>query len=71
MLIAYVPKAKVLIEADVFNPAPANAPPGPVVQENVNLYENLKRLNLDVQQITPLHGRMVSIADLRRAVGER
>jgi glyoxylase-like metal-dependent hydrolase (beta-lactamase superfamily II) len=71
MLIAYVPKAKVLIEADVFNPAPANAPPGPVVQENVNLYENLKRLNLDVQQITPLHGRMVSIADLHRALGEK
>jgi hypothetical protein len=42
-----------------------------VVQENVNLYENLKRLNLDVQQITPLHGRMVGIADLRRAVGEK
>jgi glyoxylase-like metal-dependent hydrolase (beta-lactamase superfamily II) len=70
MLLGYLPKEKVLIEADVFNPAAADAPPGPVVQENVNLYDNIKRLKLDVQQITPLHGRLVTIDDLRKAVGE-
>lgn len=70
MLIGYLPKAKVLIEADVYNPAPPNAPPGPVVKENVNLYGNLQRLNLDVQQITPLHGRLVTIADLKKAIGQ-
>ena len=70
MLIGYLPKQKVLIEADVYNPAPANAPPGPVVRENVNLYENIERLNLDVQQITPLHGRLVTINDLRKAIGQ-
>jgi hypothetical protein len=61
----------VLIEADVFNPAAADAPPGPVVKENVNLYDNLKRLKLDVQQITPLHGRLVTIDELRQAIGEK
>jgi len=70
MLIGYLPKAKVLIEADVYNPAPPNAPPGPVVKENVNLYEQINRLKLDVQQITPLHGRLVTIADLKKAIGE-
>jgi hypothetical protein len=70
MLIGYLPKQKVLIEADVYNPAPANAPPGQVVRENVNLYENIERLNLDVQQITPLHGRLVTINDLRKAIGQ-
>jgi len=70
MLIGYLPKAKVLIEADVYNPAPLNAPAGPLVKENVNLYENIKRLNLDVQQITPLHGRLVTIADLQKAIGQ-
>jgi glyoxylase-like metal-dependent hydrolase (beta-lactamase superfamily II) len=70
MLIGYLPKAKVLIEADVYNPAPPNAPPGPVVKENANLYENIKRLNLDVQQITPLHGRLMTISDLRKAIGQ-
>ena len=70
MLIGYLPKAKVLIEADVYNPAPPNAPPGPVVKESVNLYDNIKRLNLDVQQITPLHGRLVTMSDLRKAIGQ-
>jgi len=71
MLIGYLPKEKVLIEADVFNPPAANAPPGAVVRETVNLSDNLKRLKLDVQQITPLHGRLVGIEDLRRAIGEK
>jgi glyoxylase-like metal-dependent hydrolase (beta-lactamase superfamily II) len=70
MLIGYLPKAKVLIEADVYTPAPPNAPSGPVVKENVNLYDNIKRLNLDVQQITPLHGRLAMIGDLRTAIGQ-
>jgi glyoxylase-like metal-dependent hydrolase (beta-lactamase superfamily II) len=70
MLIAYLPKAKILIEADVWNPAPANAPPGPVVKENVNLYEQIKKLNLDVQQITPLHGRLMTINDLAKVIGK-
>jgi glyoxylase-like metal-dependent hydrolase (beta-lactamase superfamily II) len=70
MLLGYLPKEKVLIEADVFNPAAADAPPGPAVKESVNLYDNIKRLKLDVQQITPLHGRLVTIDDLRKAIGE-
>jgi hypothetical protein len=69
MLIGYVPGAKVLIEADVYTPGPANAPPGPVSKESVNLLDQIKRLNLDVQQITPLHGRLVTIGDLRAATG--
>jgi hypothetical protein len=36
----------------------------------VNLYEQIHRLNLDVQQITPLHGRLVTIADLKKAIGQ-
>jgi glyoxylase-like metal-dependent hydrolase (beta-lactamase superfamily II) len=70
MLISYLPKEKVLIEADVYNPAPPNAAPGPVVKENVNLYENIQRLKLDVQQIAPLHGRLVTISDLQKAIGQ-
>jgi glyoxylase-like metal-dependent hydrolase (beta-lactamase superfamily II) len=70
MLIGYLPKQKVLIEADVYNPAPANAPALPPTKENVNLNDNIKRLKLDVQQITPLHGRLVTIADLKKVIGE-
>jgi hypothetical protein len=70
MLLGYLPKQKVLIEADVYNPAAANAPAAPPTKENINLNDNLKRLKLDVQQITPLHGRLVTIADLKKVVGE-
>jgi glyoxylase-like metal-dependent hydrolase (beta-lactamase superfamily II) len=70
MLIGYLPKAKILIEADVWNPAPANAPPAPVAKENVNLYDQIKKLNLDVAQITPLHGRLVTMNDLAKLIGK-
>ena len=70
MLLGYLPQEKVLVEADVYTPAPAGAPAGAVVRESVNLYENIERLKLDVQQITPLHGRLVTIADLRQAIGK-
>jgi len=68
LLMAYLPKGKILVEADLFNPLdPPGAPkPTPLV-------ENIKRLNLDVQTIIPIHyppdGRAVTIADLMSAVG--
>jgi len=68
MLIGYLPKEKVLIEADVYTPGPANAPPVPTSKEMLNLNENIKRLRLDVQRITPLHGRLVTIDDLRKGL---
>ena len=68
ILIGYLPKAKILIEADVWNPAPPNTPPVPATKENVNLYEQIKKLNLNVEQITPLHGRLVTIDDLAKVV---
>jgi glyoxylase-like metal-dependent hydrolase (beta-lactamase superfamily II) len=70
MLLGYLPKERVLIEADVYTPAPPNAAAAPPAKETMNLNDNIKRLNLDVQQITPLHGRLVTIADLRKAVGQ-
>jgi glyoxylase-like metal-dependent hydrolase (beta-lactamase superfamily II) len=70
MLIGYLPMEKVLIEADVYTPAPPNAKPGPVSKEAVNLYDNIQRLKLDVEQITPLHGRLATINDLKKAIGQ-
>ena len=41
-------------------------PPSPFT---VNFVDNLKQLNLAVDRILPLHGRIVPIADLHTAVG--
>ena len=56
------PADNILIEADVYTPAT----PRP---ESVNLYNNIKRLQLDVAQILPNHGRQVTLDDLRAAIG--
>ncbi len=70
IIVAYLPKDKILVQADLFTPLPANAPapakPDPLA---VNLYENIQRLKLDVAQIVPIHGRVATIAELRSAVG--
>jgi glyoxylase-like metal-dependent hydrolase (beta-lactamase superfamily II) len=73
MLIAYLPKDKLLVEADMWNPpAQPNAPPpaGVAAAEPLNLWTNIQRLKLDVAQIAPIHGRIVPFSDFRRAVGQ-
>jgi len=72
MLIGYLPKLKVLIEADLFTPAAPNAPPPPPVAMTFanQLYENLQRLKLDVATIAPLHGRVVPYGDMLKMLGK-
>jgi glyoxylase-like metal-dependent hydrolase (beta-lactamase superfamily II) len=69
MLIGYLPREKLLVEADVFNPPPPNAPPGQPNKEAANLIDNIQRLKLDVQQIAPLHGRVTKMDELMAAAG--
>lgn len=77
LIVAYLPKEKILVEADAFNPpAQANAPPpNPPTANNTNLVENIDRLKLDVETIIPIHypadSRKVTIAELNRAVGKK
>ena len=73
LIVAYLPKEKILVEADAFNPpAQANAPATPN-PNNFNLVENLNRLKLDVETIIPIHypadSRKVTLAELTRIVG--
>jgi glyoxylase-like metal-dependent hydrolase (beta-lactamase superfamily II) len=70
LLMVYLPKEKLLSEADVFTPPPAGTtPPMPPSPFTVNLIDNLKKLNLTVDRILPLHGRVVPVADLHTMVG--
>lgn len=64
-LLAYLPKEKLLIEADAYTPLPPNAPPPETPNaNNVNLVKNIERLKLGVDKILPLHGRVVPVAEL-------
>jgi glyoxylase-like metal-dependent hydrolase (beta-lactamase superfamily II) len=70
LIMAYLPKEKVLVEADAYTPLAPNAPPPAAANPfSVNLAENLRRLNLAVDQVLPLHGRIVPIAELHKAIG--
>jgi glyoxylase-like metal-dependent hydrolase (beta-lactamase superfamily II) len=72
ILMAYLPRERILIEADVFTPPAPDAPPpaAPPVFA-VNLNENIQRLGLNVARIAPIHGRVVPVADLRRFITPR
>ena len=70
--LVYLPKEKLVIEADAYTPLPPNAPPPtPVNGNNVNLAQNIERLKLDVERILPLHGRVVPMAELNRTIGRK
>jgi glyoxylase-like metal-dependent hydrolase (beta-lactamase superfamily II) len=72
MLMAYLPKERLLIQADLFTPGPPNAPkPAQINPNNANLVDNLARLKRPVDRILPLHGRVVPVAELYTAVGEK
>jgi glyoxylase-like metal-dependent hydrolase (beta-lactamase superfamily II) len=71
LIMAYLPKEKLLIEADAYTPgAPNAAPPSTPNPTNVNLYDNIERLKLAVDQILPLHGRKVPLAELQKWIGK-
>ncbi len=71
MLMAYLPRERILIEADIYTPPaqgaalPATPPPAAV-----NLYDNIMAHRLDVQTIAPLHGRVVPFAEFLKFVGK-
>jgi glyoxylase-like metal-dependent hydrolase (beta-lactamase superfamily II) len=69
LLMVYLPKEKILVQADAFSPRPG-PPPTPPNPFSVNLHENIVRLNLDVRRIAPIHGTVVPLADLKTAIGE-
>jgi hypothetical protein len=72
MLMAYLPKEKLLVEADVFTPPAPNAPsPAAPNPATVNLYEHIERLHLDVVKIVPIHGQIVPLAELHKAIGKK
>ncbi len=65
MVMVYLPREKLLIEADAFTPPAPNTPPPAVANaNNVNLVDNIERLKLAVDRILPLHGRVVPTSEL-------
>jgi glyoxylase-like metal-dependent hydrolase (beta-lactamase superfamily II) len=71
LIAVYLPKEKILIEADAYTPTAPNAPyPAVANVFTVNLNENIERLGLAVDRILPLHGRMVPLVEMLKAIGK-
>jgi len=62
LLMAYFPRERLLVEADVYNPGAAVTPFAP------NLLENIKKHNLRIDRIVPLHATIGPFSDLVKVV---
>jgi hypothetical protein len=60
-LVAYFPRERLLVQADMHVPGGAAAPYAP------NLLENLQKRNLRIDRIVPLHGKVYPYAELVKA----
>jgi glyoxylase-like metal-dependent hydrolase (beta-lactamase superfamily II) len=58
MLMAYLPRERLLVEVDAFSPGAAVQPYA------ANLLENVRTRNLRVERIVPLHGTVVPFSEL-------
>jgi glyoxylase-like metal-dependent hydrolase (beta-lactamase superfamily II) len=77
MLLVYLPKQKILYEADAYNPGPQppTQTPETVLSITQNLADNIDRFHLDVQRIIPVHSaadnRQIVMAELNLMIGKK
>jgi len=74
LVVAWLPKEKILVYADMFNFPPANEPvPNPQVIGTRVFYENIRRLGLDPVSILSIHqmnpDRLATMQDIRSSLG--
>jgi hypothetical protein len=69
LLVAYLPRQKLLVQADAFHPRPGAAPLASPPPYTVNLVENIRRLKLDVERVVHVHGGTDSLATVVTAAG--
>ena len=74
LVVAWLPKEKILVYADMFNFPPANDPvPNPQVIGTRVFYENLQRLGIDSDKILSVHtmnpDRLATVQDIRSSLG--
>ena len=68
LLMVFLPKERILIEADSFNPSNNPSEPPAAISNLAQFYDSVERLRLDVDQIIPIHGRLVTLDDARTAI---
>jgi glyoxylase-like metal-dependent hydrolase (beta-lactamase superfamily II) len=71
LLIGYLPKEKIMIVADAYSGRRARKTPAKKVNPfTANLWENLQRMNLDIETVLPIHGSKRGFEQVRFAAGQ-
>jgi glyoxylase-like metal-dependent hydrolase (beta-lactamase superfamily II) len=69
LLMAYLPKERLLIQADAFHPRPGAAPLPAPSPFTTNLVDNVDRLKLNVDQVVHIHGGVDPYSAVLKAAG--
>jgi glyoxylase-like metal-dependent hydrolase (beta-lactamase superfamily II) len=70
ILVAYLPKEKILFQADLLNAAPNGT--FPIAQDStISFSERMQQLGLEIEKIYGVHGRAATPEELRTAIEKR
>jgi glyoxylase-like metal-dependent hydrolase (beta-lactamase superfamily II) len=67
MVIAYLPKQRIVFQGDLFNVPNNDGPIGPPQPTTISFVQKLKELNLPVDRIAGVHGRTATFAEFTAA----
>jgi len=70
MLMAYLPKEKILVNADLYSPPQPGAQPSAPTPSIRTLHQNMVKLKLDVVQHVPIHGRVGTNDEFLKIAGK-
>jgi hypothetical protein len=70
MLMAYLPKERILYNADLYSPPSAGASLPAQTPASKTLYQNIVKLKLDVAQHVPTHGRVGTNEEFMKIFGK-
>jgi hypothetical protein len=70
MLMAYLPKEKILVNADLYSPPAVAGEQPPATPGMLTLYQNIRLQKLDVARHVPIHGRVGTNDEFLKIVGK-
>ena len=72
MLMVYLPKEKILVNADLYSPPePGAQPPATPTVSMLTLFQNMKKYELDVTQHVPIEGRVGTNDEFLKLLGTK
>lgn len=69
MIVAYLPKEKILLEADMLDIPEVGTPSAG--EDTVDLANQIEKLGLQVETLIPVHGKIGTMSDLKTAISTR